>query len=291
MIHITEVGPRDGLQNENQILSIEQRCAFIEKLIVAGAKQIEVASFVNPKLVPQMDGAEALVEQLPKSEEVIYKGLVLSPSGFSRFLQTSLTHVQFSFAISNTFNERNIRRTTEQALEETMKMIEQAKVNRIHTNVILGTVYGCPFEGAIDLVASTKIATKLIQAGADEITYADTIGIANPVSITKSIQLFQAANDDFPLALHLHNTRGRALANALVAIQHGIRRFDTSIAGIGGCPFSPNAVGNICTEDFVSMIKEMGFESMIHLSEYVQVARWIEKKLDRRLEGMVMKLV
>lgn len=290
MIHITEVGPRDGLQNETHILTTEQKQLFVEKLMLAGAKEIEVASFVNPKLVPQMADAEALIERLPKSEDVIYKGLVLSQSGLNRFLQTDLKHVQFSFAVSDTFNQRNIRRSTDEALAETIQMIERAKGENLYTNVILGTAYGCPFEGDSDLVRVTKLASQLIEAGVDEITYADTVGVANPALVTKSIQLFKAANEEFSLGLHLHNTKGRALANALVAIQHGVRRFDTSIGGIGGCPFAPNAVGNMCTEDFLSMVKEMGHENPISVEEYIQVAKWIESKLHRTIEGMVMKL-
>ncbi len=289
MIHITEVGPRDGLQNEKVILTMEEKLAFIQRLIDSGAKSIEVASFVNPKVVPQMADPEQLIAMLPQLEDVTYRALVLSKSGLERLLQTNITHVQLSFAVSDTFNQKNIRRSTEESIVEMLKIVERAKAEHKYVNLILGTVYGCPFEGNIDLQKVTTIAKQFIQAGVDEITYADTIGIAHPKAVEQSVQLFKEAASDFPLGLHLHNTRGRGLANAIAGLNSGITRFDSSIGGIGGCPFAPKAVGNICTEDFVSMIHAMGYETSINVEKYIEAAKWIEQKLDRTIEGMVMK--
>lgn len=289
MIHITEVGPRDGLQNEKVILTTEEKLAFIQRLIDSGAKSIEVASFVNPKVVPQMADPEQLIAMLPQVEGVTYRALVLSKAGLERLLHTNITHVQLSFAVSDAFNQRNIRRSTEESIVEMLKIVEKAKAENKYVNLILGTVYGCPFEGTIDLQKVTTIAKQFVQAGVDEITYADTIGIAHPRAIEQSVQLFMEAASNFPLGLHLHNTRGRGLANAIAGINAGITRFDSSIGGIGGCPFAPKAVGNICTEDFVSMIHAMGYETSINVEKYIEAAKWIEQKLDRTIEGMVMK--
>ena len=289
MIHITEVGPRDGLQNEKVILTTEEKLAFIQHLIDSGATSIEVASFVNPKVVPQMADPEQLIAMLPQMEDVTYRALVLSKSGLERLLQTNITHVQLSFAVSDAFNQKNIRRSTEESIVEMLKIVERAKAEHKNVNLILGTVYGCPFEGTIDLQKVTTIAKQFVQAGVDEITYADTIGIAHPKAIEQSVHLFKDVAGDFPLGLHLHNTRGRGLANAIAGINTGITRFDSSIGGIGGCPFAPKAVGNICTEDFVSMIHAMGYETSINVEKYIEAAKWIEQKLDRTIEGMVMK--
>lgn len=289
MIEICEVGPRDGLQNEETIFTVDQKLAFIHKLIESGAKKIEVASFVNPRLVPQMADPEELIEFLPIVDEVEYRALILSQSGLERVLATSIEHLQLSFAVSDGFNQKNIRRTTEESINEMLKIVEQAKGHGKTVNIILGTVYGCPYDGAVDLNRVMQIASTFIKAGVDEITFADTIGIANPNAITKSVQLFQARHQDFPLGLHLHNTRGRGLANALAGLQQGITRFDSSIGGIGGCPFAPKAVGNICTEDFASMLHDMGHETTLHIPTYVQTAKWIEEKLGRKIEGMLMK--
>ncbi len=289
MIHITEVGVRDGLQNEKVILSTEHKLEFIRRLITAGAKSIEVASFVNQKVMPQMADAEQLIERLPSGNDVRYRALVLSMSGLERLMKTNIRHVQLSFAVSDGFNVKNIRRTTEESIREMLRIVERAKAQNKYVNLILGTVYGCPFDGDVDLKTVTSIAKQFVQAGVDEITYADTIGIAHPKAIEQSVQLFKEVADDFPLGLHLHNTRGRGLANAVAGLNAGVTRFDSSIGGIGGCPFAPKAVGNICTEDFVSMIHAMGYETSINVEKYMEAAKWIEQKLGRTIEGMMMK--
>lgn len=289
MIHITEVGPRDGLQNEKTILTTDDKLNFIQQLVEAGAKSIEVASFVNPNIMPQMEDAEAVIERLPQADGVIYKALVLSKSGMARLLNTSIKHVQFSFAVSDAFNQKNIHRSTDESITEMLALVEQAKENSIYVNIILGTVFGCPYTGDVDLKRVTAIAKQFAQAGVNEITYADTIGIANPNAVQQAIQMFREEVGHIPFGLHFHNTRGRGLANALSGLQAGVTRFDSSIGGIGGCPFAPKAVGNICTEDFVSMIHAMGYETSINVEKYIKAAKWIEQKLDRTIEGMMMK--
>lgn len=289
MIEICEVGPRDGIQNEKTLLSLEEKIIFIEMLIDAGAKKIEVTSFVNEKVVPQMAQAEALIAQLPIVPDVIYSALVLSQSGKERLLQSSIQHAQLAFAVSDAFNLKNARRTTEQSVAEMSEIVKELKAANKSINVILGTTYGCPYSGDVDISNVIAIAKQFIELGVDEITLADTVGLATPNTIEYSIQLFRQQFGSFPLGLHLHNTRGLGIANALVGIQNGITHFDSSVGGIGGCPFAPKAVGNICTEDFVYMLHKMGYETGINLDKYVEVAQWIEMKLNRKIDGMLMR--
>ncbi|MBM7665976.1 hydroxymethylglutaryl-CoA lyase [Solibacillus kalamii] len=289
MIEICEVGPRDGIQNEKVLLTLEEKLTLINKLIDAGARKIEVTSFVNEKVVPQMAQAEALIEHLPNIEDVIYSALILSKSGKERFLHSSISHAQLAFAVSDAFNLKNARRSTAQSIVEMSDIVNELKSADKYVNVIFGTTYGCPYSGDIDLHDVITIARQFIELGVDEITFADTVGLATPNTIEQSIHLFREQFGDFPLGLHLHNTRGLGIANALVGIQHGITRFDSSVGGIGGCPFAPKAVGNICTEDFVYMLHQMGYKSSIDVDEYVKVAQWIEDKLNRKIDGMLMK--
>lgn len=289
MIEICEVGVRDGLQNEKLVVTTEDKLELIRQLVAAGSKKIEVASFVNPKLMPQMADAERLIEQLEDVEGVTYSALVLSNSGLERLLSTKIKHVQLSFAVSDGFNMKNIRRTTDESIVEMKKIVDKAKSHDKKINVILGTVFGCPYDGRVELERVMDIAGEFVEVGVDEITFADTVGLANPNKIAQAVQLFQATHSDFPLGLHLHNTRGSGLANALAGLQNGITRFDSSIGGIGGCPFAPKAVGNICTEDFVYMLHEMGHETGLNLERYVDTAKWLEGKLGRTIEGMLMK--
>ena len=288
-IEIHEVGVRDGLQNEKTILATEAKLALIQRLIEAGAKKIEVASFVNPKVVPQMADAEQLVAQLPVVEGVQYSGLVLSRLGLDRFLKTNLTNIQLSFAVSDGFNLKNIRRTTEESVEEMLEIVATARAHNKHVNLILGTAFGCPYDGEVAIERVLSIAEQFLSAGVHEITLADTIGVAHPVAITQAVEQFRTQFGSFPLGLHLHNTRGRGLANAYAGVLAGVTRFDSSVGGIGGCPFAPKAVGNICTEDFVSMIHACGYTTDLSIEQYVKAAKWLEEKLNHEVAGMVMK--
>lgn len=292
MIEICEVGPRDGLQTEKTILSTEDKITLIEKLINSGIKKIEVTSFVNAKIVPQMSDAEQLIKQLPIVEDVIYTGLLLSRSGLERALATSLSHYNVVLAVSNTFNLKNVKKSVEQSLHELTAIVQEAKANNKYVNVTLGTAFGCPYEGEIAIDYLLTVAARFIEAGVDEITFADTTGLANPLKVEKTIKAYERTfGTDIPLGLHFHNTRGLGIANALAGIQQGITRFDSSIAGIGGCPFAPKAVGNICTDDFVYMLQAMGFETGISLEKVVNTSKWLEEKLGRTLEGMYMKTI
>lgn len=290
MINICEVGPRDGLQNEKQIVPTEQKVELIERLIKSGIKKIEAVSFVNPKVVPQMADAQEVMKRVPTIPDVSYAGLVLSRSGLKRALETKIDTVNVVLATSDQFNLKNARRTVEESKQELLSVIkETTKANKKAAGV-LGTVFGCPYEGEIDIEKVMDICSDFIESGCEEIVLADTTGLANPLKVKQVVNTFKKKFDNqIELRLHFHNTRGLGLANVLTAYQEGVTSFDSSIAGLGGCPFAPKAVGNVCTEDMVNMFNEMGVETNISLPELIQTTHWLEMIMDKTLPGMVSK--
>ncbi|CAH0346531.1 hydroxymethylglutaryl-CoA lyase [Bacillus sp. CECT 9360] len=290
MIEICEVGPRDGLQNESKIISTETKVELITRLIDAGMRNIEAVSFVNPKVVPQMADAEEVLRLLPKRDNVTYAGLVLSRSGLERALQTNVDFLHVVTATSDQFNLRNAKRTVGQAVEELSKVIQEGVEADKEAAGVLGTAFGCPFEGNVPLSQVLEVAEKFLAAGCKKITLADTTGMANPFQVQNVIKAFKDAfGSDLSLGLHFHNTRGLGLANTLAGYQAGVNRFDSSIAGLGGCPFAPKAVGNVCTEDMVNMFHGMGIETGTDLNQLLDIAKWMEKNMERSLDGMLMK--
>ncbi|QIZ69135.1 hydroxymethylglutaryl-CoA lyase [Geobacillus subterraneus] len=291
MIHICEVGPRDGLQNEKRHLSVQQRIELIERLMETGVRKIETVSFVNPKVVPQMSDPEEVVAGIRRKKGVIIAGLVLSPRGLERALETELDAIHFTLAVSDTFNQRNARRTAEQSVMEIEDMIRAAGEQGKPCVAILGTAFGCPFEGDVSEEKVLRIAERFIWAGCRNITLADTTGLANPLQVKRLVTKFFAEfGKNIELGLHFHNTRGLGLANVLAGYEAGVRHFDSSVGGTGGCPFAPKAVGNVCTEDMVNMFHSMGVDTGIDLERLTDVALWLEQQLERRLDGMMMKL-
>ncbi|PLR83875.1 MULTISPECIES: hydroxymethylglutaryl-CoA lyase [Bacillus] len=290
MIEICEVGPRDGLQNECKIISTETKVELINRLIDAGIRTIEAVSFVNPKVVPQMADAEEVLRLLPKREDIIYAGLVLSRSGLDRALKTDVNFLHVVTATSDQFNMRNAKRTVDQAVEELAKVIREGSEAGKGVAGVLGTAFGCPFEGEVPLSRVLKVAEKFLESGCTKITLADTTGMANPIQVQNIVEAFREAfGTDLSLGLHFHNTRGLGLANTLAGYQAGVNRFDSSIAGLGGCPFAPKAVGNVCTEDMVNMFHSMGIETGTDLNQLLDIAKWMEENMERSLDGMLMK--
>ncbi|MDM5200859.1 hydroxymethylglutaryl-CoA lyase [Fictibacillus enclensis] len=290
MIELCEVGPRDGLQNESKLLSAEAKLDLIERLISAGIRNIECVSFVNPRVVPQMADAEEIVSRLPQREDVRYSGLVLSASGLRRALNTNIDALHVVTTSSDTFNLKNAKRTVEQAVAELVPVIEEGRSAGKIVAGVLGTAFGCPFEGEVPLKNVLGIAEKFLEAGCKEITLADTTGMANPAQVGEVVSRFlEAFGQDLSLGLHFHNTRGLGMANILAGYQAGVKRFDSSIAGLGGCPFAPKAVGNVCTEDMVNMFHEMGIETGTDLQQLIDTAQWMENLMERPLAGMLMK--
>ncbi|WP_173916728.1 hydroxymethylglutaryl-CoA lyase [Halobacillus sp. Marseille-Q1614] len=290
MIEICEVGPRDGLQNECKIVTTDTKVKLIEKLIDAGIRSLEVVSFVNPKVVPQMADAEDVLDRLPRVEGVRYGGLVLSRSGLDRAEKTEVDFLHVAMTTSDAFNLKNAKRTVEQSTEELSKVIAEGVQANKGVSGILGTAFGCPYEGDVPVKTVLKTAESFLNAGCSELTLADTTGMANPVQVTEMVEAFRKAfGEDLNLGLHFHNTRGLGLANTLAGYHAGIRRFDSSIAGLGGCPFAPKAVGNVCTEDMINMFNGMGVETNTNLEKLVETAKWMEQYMERPLDGMLMK--
>jgi hydroxymethylglutaryl-CoA lyase len=290
MIEICEVGPRDGLQNECKLVSTQDKVELINRLIEAGITYIEAVSFVNPKVVPQMADAEEVLLQLPKDMGIRYGGLVLSRSGLNRALQTDIDYLHVVTTTSDTFNLRNAKRTVDQAVTELTDVIKEGVPAGKKTAGVLGTAFGCPFEGEVPLDKVLFAAEEFLKAGCTELTLADTTGMANPNQVKTVVQAFKDRfGHDLSLGLHFHNTRGLGLANTLAGYQAGIRRFDSSIAGMGGCPFAPKAVGNVCTEDMVNMFHAMNIQTNTDLPKLLQTSNWLENIMGRPLDGMLMK--
>lgn len=291
MINICEVGPRDGLQNEKKFISTENKIKLIKKCIDAGVKKIEVVSFVNPKVVPQMADAEAIVDALPKNDKVDYAGLVLSRSGLIRALNSKIKTLHVVMATSDGFNQKNAKRSVQESLNELTDVLRDARKTKKNLVGVLGTAFGCPFDGTISPEHVLSIAETFLENGCTEITLADTTGYANPRQVQHMVELFyKRFGKNTPLGLHFHNTRGLGLANVYAGYQSGVRKFDSSIAGLGGCPFAPKAVGNVCTEDMINMFHEMNEDTEINLESLVETAKWTENQIGRRLDGMLMKV-
>lgn len=291
MIEICEVGPRDGLQNEKKPISTDQKVEMITRLVDAGIKKIEAVSFVNPKVVPQMADAEEVMKRVPRVDGVKYAGLILNYSGMERAMKTEIDIFHIVTTTSDAFNLKNARKTVDQNVAEHITVIQEATAAKKPVAGVLGTAFGCPYSGEVPVERVLEISEAFVKAGASEIVLADTTGLANPVQVAEVVNRFQRHyGDDIKLGLHFHNTRGLGLANVLAGYQAGIRRFDSSIAGLGGCPFAPKAVGNVCTEDMVNMFAGMGVDTGTHLPKLIETALWMEEQMEKRLDGMVMKV-
>lgn len=291
-IDIVEVGPRDGLQNEQIPFSTEDKLALIGHAVAAGVRRIEVASFVHPKLVPQMADAEQLVASLPDNADVSYIGLVVNGRGFDRALATregsrGIDEVGCVAVASDTFATKNQGQTSQQSVEISKEIIGNAKSNGMRAQVTLSAAFGCPFEGLIDQAKVVGIAEDLAKAGPDEIAIADTIGAAVPAQVKDLFAALQKALPDMKFRGHFHNTRNTGVANAWAAYETGVRTFDASLAGLGGCPFAPKATGNVATEDLVYMFERSGVSTGLDLQALIGSAHWIGDKLGRRPPAMV----
>ena len=284
---ICDVGPRDGLQNEDKHLDPETRAELVNRLAAAGLPRIEAVSFVNPARVPQMAGAEEVVAQISRREGVVYAGLVLNERGYDRLAETGLDEVHVAFAATETFNRRNQNASPEESVEAATGIVARAHADGIRATVTIGVAFGCPFEGAVDPRDVLRYAELVANGGADEVVLADTVGVAVPRQVKYLVE--QATKLGKPVGVHLHNTRNTGFANAYAALEAGATVLDSSVGGIGGCPFAPRATGNVCTEDLVYMLHGEGVETGIDLVALVSVAEWLEGVLERQLPGQVYR--
>ena len=289
-IEIVEVGPRDGLQSEPGVMPTAAKLEFIERLIAAGVRRLEVASFVNPKRVPQMADAEQVLAGLTKRPDVRYVGLVLNRKGFDRALAAGCTEVGMAVVASDTFNRRNQGVSTDESITAWLDIAKAAHSAGIRAQVTVSAAFGCPFEGEMPAARVVEVARRCAEAEPFEIALADTIGVGVPAQVTELVPAVRAVIPGTArLRAHFHNTRNTGLANAYAAVQAGVTTLDASAGGIGGCPFAPAATGNIPTEDLVYMLKRSGFETGIDLDALIATGKWLQETLGRPVPGMLVK--
>jgi isopropylmalate/homocitrate/citramalate synthase len=286
-VTICDVGPRDGLQNQSVTLEPAVRAELVDRLAAAGVPRIEAVSFVSPRHVPQMAGAEEVVAAIERREGVVYAGLAVNERGYERLRETGLDEVHYAFAATEEFNQRNAHASVAEGLAGALRIVEGAKADGLRATVTIGVAFGCPFEGAVDPGRVAELAAHVVAAGVDEITVADTVGVGVPRQARDLVG--RLAPLGVPVGIHLHNTRNIGFANAYAALEAGATVFDASVGGIGGCPFAPRATGNIATEDLVYLFHGEGVETGIDLGALIDVAQWLESRLGRELEGQVYK--
>jgi hydroxymethylglutaryl-CoA lyase len=289
-IEIIEVGPRDGLQNQDALLSTADKLVLINRLIDAGAKRLEVASFVNGKRVPQMADAEAVLAGLPAREGLIRIGLVLNHRGLERALATDVEEIGVVVVASDEFGLRNQKQTAAQSVEMAQDVIARAKAAGRRAQVTIAVAFGCPFEGEVPLSRVTDMAAALAKAGPLEIALADTVGVGVPAQVKAMVAAMRKIVPNMPLRFHFHNTRNTGIANAFAAVEMGVTRLDASVGGIGGCPFAPAATGNIATEDLVYLLERSGYTTPFALTDLNALAPWLGERLNlAKLPAMVSR--
>jgi hydroxymethylglutaryl-CoA lyase len=289
-VEIVEVGPRDGLQSEARVLPTDAKVEFIRRLVAAGLPRIEVASFVNPKRVPQMADAEAVLGALAQAQPAAkYIGLVLNRKGFDRARQAGCVEVGMAISATESFSQRNQGCTVDEGVAAWLEIAGAARDAGIRAQITISTAFGCPFEGEVEVERVRDLALRLAAGEPDEIAVADTIGVAVPTQVTALVGELHAALPHVKLRAHFHNTRNTGLANAAAAVEAGVRTLDASCGGIGGCPFAPAATGNIPTEDLIYMLHRMGYPTGVDLPALLDTSRWLQQTLEHTVPGMVVK--
>ncbi|MGB5626804.1 MAG: hydroxymethylglutaryl-CoA lyase [Woeseiaceae bacterium] len=288
-ITIVEVGPRDGLQSEPEILPTDSKVTFIEKAIDAGIRRLEVASFVHPKLVPQMADAEALIEKLPQRDDVSYIGLIMNERGLDRALTTRIHEIGMIVVASDTYNRKNQGVGTDESVAAWRTIGKRAQENGLRANVMISSAFGCPYEGEVKVERVVELAKQVVDAGPAELGIADSIGVAVPDQVADLLGRVKDVIGDIPLRCHFHNTRNIGLANAQAAVVAGVTYLDASIGGIGGCPFAPAATGNIPTDDLLYMLDRSGVRTGVSLEKIIAVSQWLEQELGRGVPALLPK--
>jgi hydroxymethylglutaryl-CoA lyase/(R)-citramalyl-CoA lyase len=282
LISICEVGPRDGLQNEKEVLAPKTRAELVNQLAAAGLPVIEVASFVSAERVPQMAGAEEVVGGIERRDGTIYAGLALNEQGYDRLRAAGLDEVRFAVAATESFSKRNANASVEEAVSAAEKVLARAREDGLRSTATISVAFGCPFEGQVDPETVVALSERLRVA--DEVVLADTIGVATPGQVRTLVERVGK-----PVGAHLHNTRNTGFANAYAALEGGATTLDSSIGGLGGCPFAPRATGNVATEDLVYMLAGDGVETGVDLDALIAISEWLESILGRPLEGQLYR--
>lgn len=287
-IEFVEVGPRDGLQNERTVVSTADKLELIARSIAAGARRIEVTSFVNPTRVPQMADAEAVCAALPERAGVTFIGLVMNARGADRAIATgridqlgAVTVATDKFAIANQ------GQTSDESVDAAKAIISKARDAGLTAQATIGASFGCPFEGEVDEARVVEMARRLAEAGPVEVALADTIGVADPGHVSRLVAAVRAAIDPLPVRVHFHNTRGTGLANVWAAVTAGATVVDAALGGLGGCPFAPGAAGNVSSEDVVYMLERAHISTGMDLDQLIESSAWLTGIIGRKLPGMV----
>jgi hydroxymethylglutaryl-CoA lyase len=289
-IEILDVGPRDGLQSDNVILPTATKVELINRLVAAGVRRVEVASFVNPKRVPQMADAEAVFASLPKHADVRYIGLVLNRKGFDRAVAAGCRDISMGTSATDTFGVRNQGMATTESLAVWNEVAPLALAVGVRAEVTISASFGCPFEGEVSTQRLVEVAKQIAQSNPAAIVLADTIGVAVPKQISEVFMAVRAAiPQHIALRAHFHDTRNMAVANAQAALDAGVKSFDASVGGIGGCPFAPNATGNVASEDLIYLFHRSGLQTGIDLQAMIATSHWLGEQLGRVLPSMVAR--
>jgi len=287
-VSIREVGPRDGLQNEDPVPTAD-KVRLLDALSRTGVGRIEAVSFVHPKAIPQMADADEVWKAAHRNPDVRYSALVPNSRGAQRELDAGFTEVEDVGWASDTHNRRNLNRSTAESLDDFAVLIDTLHAAGASAEVIVATSFGCPYEGDIDPDRVLSVVDRAVADGADRIAFGDTTGMATPPRVVAVVSRVRAKYPDLPLLLHFHNTRGTALANLYAALQLGVTEFDASVGGLGGCPYAPGASGNVATEEVVHMLHDMGIETGVDLAAMIEAARLAQEIVGRDLPSGVLK--
>jgi hydroxymethylglutaryl-CoA lyase len=287
-ISVREVGPRDGLQNEDPVPT-QAKIELIDRLSGTGVQRIEAVSFVRPDAIPQMADAEEVWGGIDRAASVRYSALVPNLRGAARALDNGLTEIEAVVSASDTHNRKNVNRSTAQSLDDIAQIIALAHERGATCQVIVSTAWGCPYEGDVPVERVVATAGRALADGADAVSFGDTTGMATPGRVQRLIGEFRAAHPEAELNLHFHNTRGTGLANVLAALEMGVADFDASVGGLGGCPYAPGATGNIATEELVHMVEDMGVGTGIDLAQLIDAAADAERIIGRKLPSQVLR--
>ncbi|GAA3280039.1 hydroxymethylglutaryl-CoA lyase [Dactylosporangium vinaceum] len=287
-LSIREVGPRDGLQNEDPVPA-DAKVRLLDALSGTGVGRIEAVSFVHPKAIPQMADADEVWARAKKNPLVRYSALVPNTKGAQRAVAAGFTEIEVVVSASDTHNRRNVNRSTDESLDDIAGLIDLLHGAGASAEVIIATSFGCPFEGDVDPRRVAGIVDRVVADGADRVAFGDTTGMGTPRRVEDVVGPVRDRHPDLPLLLHFHNTRGTALANILTALRLGVTEFDASIGGLGGCPYAPGATGNVATEEVVHMLEDMGYDTGIDLKALLEAGRLAQEIVGRELPSGVLK--